>query len=186
MDVEKFLLFLYCSLCSHRVRRIARGGDLSSELAYGNHPSVALHDDVVHDKVCTGAIHGRALVFDSRFAADIRGLRVSPLAVVLEPKFRIIHDLTFARPGGRTSVIDDTGFSSAPPRELGHVLRDVLQWLFVFATAARLYRSDLLVPCRCQGCLSAGSGRPCGGTDVWVRGRLSRGRGFAFAVRVAE
>ena len=105
---------------------VARGGDLSSELAYGNHPSVAPHDAIVHDKVCTDVIHGRALVFDSRFASEILGLRVSPLAVVLEPKTRIIHDLTFVRDGDRTSVNDDTDFSSAPPCELRHVLRDVL------------------------------------------------------------
>ena len=104
---------------------VARGGDLSSELAYGNHPSVAPHDAIVHDKVCTDVIHGRALVFDSRFASEILGLRVSPLAVVLEPKFRI-HDLTTARDGGRTSDNDDTDFSSASPCELGHVLRAVL------------------------------------------------------------
>ena len=58
---------------------------MSSELAYGNHPSVASHDDVVHDKVCTDVNHGRALVFDSRFASDILRPRVSPLAVVLKP-----------------------------------------------------------------------------------------------------
>ena len=45
---------------------------------------------------------------------------------MLEPKFRIIHDLTFARAGGHSSVNDDTDFSSAPSCELGHVLRDVL------------------------------------------------------------
>ena len=44
-------------------------------------------------------------------AAEIRGLRISPLAVVLEPKFRIVHDLTFARTGGRASVNNDTFFS---------------------------------------------------------------------------
>ena len=83
---------------------------------------------------------------------------MSPLAVVLEPKFRIIHDLTFARDVGRTSVTDDTDFSSAPPCELGHVLRDFFFTGFVFATAAWQYRSNSLVPRRCQGCLSAGSG----------------------------
>ena len=53
-------------------------------------------------------------------------LRVSPLAVVLKPKFRIIYDLTFTRAGGHSCVNDDTDFSSAPSCELGHVLRDVL------------------------------------------------------------
>ena len=71
-------------------------------------------------------MHGRALVFKLSSASDIPGLRVSPLAVVLKPKFRIIHDLTFARAGGHSSVNDDTDFSSAPSCELGHVFRDVL------------------------------------------------------------
>ena len=66
------------------------------------------------------------MVFYLSLAAEILGLRVSPLAVVLEPKFRIIHDLTFARAGGRSSVNNDTDFSSAPPCELGHVFREVL------------------------------------------------------------
>ena len=71
-------------------------------------------------------MYGRALVFDLRFAGEMLGLRNSPLSVVLEPKFRIIHDLTFARGGDRTSVNGDTDFDSAPPSELGHVLRELL------------------------------------------------------------
>ena len=71
-------------------------------------------------------MYGRALVLDLRFAGEILGLRITPLSVVLEPKFRIIHDLTFARAGGRTSVNGDTNFDSAPPSELGHELREVL------------------------------------------------------------
>ena len=71
-------------------------------------------------------MYGRALVLDLRSASEILGLRISPLSVVLEPKFRIIHDLTFARAGGRTSVNGDTDFDSAPPSELGYVLREVL------------------------------------------------------------
>ena len=39
------------------------------------------------------------MVFDVRFAGEISGLRISPLSVVLEPKFGIFHDLTFARAG---------------------------------------------------------------------------------------
>ena len=186
MDVEKFLLFLYCSLCSHRVRRIARGGDLSSELAYGNHPSVALHDDVVHDKVCTGAIHGRALVFDSRFAADIRGLRVSPLAVVLEPKFRIIHDLTFACAGDRTSVNDDSDFCSAPPCELGHVLSDVsLRVLFLrqrHGSTARILLCRVDVKDAFRQVPVDPAGEPTFGYVVGGHVVVN----FAFEVRVAE
>ena len=53
-------------------------------------------------------------------------LRISPLGVVLELKLRNIHDLTFAREGGRTGVNGDTDFDAAPTCELGHVLRDVM------------------------------------------------------------
>ena len=71
-------------------------------------------------------MYGRALVFDLRFAGKILGLRSSPLSVVLEPKFRVFDDLTFARAGGQTSVNGGTDFDSASPSELGHVLREVL------------------------------------------------------------
>ena len=50
---------------------------------------------------------------------------VFPLAVMLKPKFRIIHDLKFARAGGHSSVNDNTDFSSAPSCELGHMIWDV-------------------------------------------------------------
>ena len=76
--------------------------------------------------MCADAPFGHALAFDLGSAAEIRGLRVAPLAVVLEPKFRIVHYLKFARAGEGTSVNDDTMFSSAPTCELGSVLRDVL------------------------------------------------------------
>ena len=80
---------------------------------------------------------GRALVFDVRFLHEISGLRVSPLGVVEEPKFRIIHDLTFAAArrfataqrlevSRRTSVNADTDFDRAPECLLGHVLFDIL------------------------------------------------------------
>ena len=58
---------------------------------------------------------GSALAFGLGSAAEIRGLRISPLAVV-----------TFARAGERTSVNNDTIYSSAPTCELGSMLRDVL------------------------------------------------------------
>ena len=105
---------------------VSGGGDLIAEIAYGNHPGIAQHDVSIHKKICEDVVYGRALVFDLCFAVETLGLRISPLSVVLEPKFRIIHDLTFARATGRTSVNGDTDFDSAPPSELGHVLREVL------------------------------------------------------------
>ena len=75
---------------------IARGGDFHAELAYGNRPSVASQEVAIHKKVCSDVVHGRALVFDLLSAVDIVGLRVSSLAIILEPKLRIVHDLPFA------------------------------------------------------------------------------------------
>ena len=105
---------------------VARGGNLTAELARGNHPSVAPHAVAVQQKICTDVVHGQALMFELTSASGVRGLRVSALAVVLKPKFFIIHDLTFARAGDRSSVNDDTDFSSSPSCELGHVRQDVL------------------------------------------------------------
>ena len=81
-------------------------------------------------------------------AVDIVGLRVSPLAVILETKLRIVHDLSFASAGGRTSINSDTDFvfSSAPPCELGHVLREVL--LCVWFLRQTHDRSARIVFCR--------------------------------------
>ena len=104
---------------------VARGGNLTAELAYGNHPSVAPRAVAVHQRICADVVHGRALVFILSSASDFPSLRVSPLAVVLKPKFRIIHYLTFARAGGYFSVNDDTDFFSAPSCELGNVFRGV-------------------------------------------------------------
>ena len=104
---------------------VDRGGDLTTELDCGNHPSALPHAVAILDKVCADMSFRRALAFDLGSAADIRGLCILPLAVVVEPKLRIVHDLTFARAGVRTSVNNDTIFSSAPTCELGSVLRDV-------------------------------------------------------------
>ena len=110
---------------------VSGGGDLTSEIAYGNHLGIAQHDVEIHKRICEDVVYGRALVFDLRFDGNFLGLRISPLSVVLEPKFRIIHDLTFARAGGRTSVNVYTDFDSAPPSELGHVLREVILQVMV-------------------------------------------------------
>ena len=99
--------------------------------------SPPIHAVAVHQKICADVVHGRDLVFKLSSVIDIRGLRVSPLAVLLKPKFRIFHDLTFARAGGHSSVNDDTDFSSAPSCELGHVLRYVLLRVLFFAAGAR-------------------------------------------------
>ena len=104
---------------------VSGGGDLTAEIAYGNQPGIAQHDVAIHEKICEEVVYGRALVIDLRFACAFLGLRISPLSVVIKTKFRIFHDLTFARAGGRTSVNGDMDFDSAPPSEIGHVLREV-------------------------------------------------------------
>ena len=102
------------------------GGDLHAELSYGNHRSAGSHCDAIYEELVYDVIHGRALVFDRCFAREIAGLRVAPLGVVEEPKFRIIHDLSSSQSSKSTSVNEDTDFSCAPPCELGHVIWDVL------------------------------------------------------------
>ena len=110
---------------------VARGGDFTTDLAYGNHSVVAMRAVAIHQNRCADVVHGRAFVFDLRFAAEIEGLRISPLSVVLEPKLIIIHDLSFARETGRTSDNSDTDFDPAPPCKLGRVHRGVLSRVLI-------------------------------------------------------
>ena len=105
---------------------VAQGGNLFEDLAYGTHPGARDHAEVIAKKVAADVVTGRALVFNAKFVQEIRGIRLSPSSVAEEPKLRIIHYLTFAGSGNRSSVNEDTGFDCAPPCELGHVLRDVL------------------------------------------------------------
>ena len=105
---------------------VVRGGDLTSEPAYNNHPIVATHDFAIHHAICVDVVQGRALVLELPFAAEGQGRRISPLGVVFEPKVRTVHDLTFAREGGRTSVNGDTDFDAAPSCYLCHIPPDVL------------------------------------------------------------
>ena len=104
------------------------------------------HAVAVHENICADVEHGRALVFDLSSASGFRGLHVSPLAVVLQPEFRIIHDLTFARAGGHSGGNNDTELSSPPSCELGHVLRDDLLRVLFFATYARSHSYNRPLP----------------------------------------
>ena len=105
---------------------VAPGGGLDAELSYGNHPCVLPHLQQILEKIVSDVLLGRAVVFDAEFIREVQGVRVSPLGVVDKPKFRIIHDLTFAA-GTRSSVNEDTDFSQAPECLLGHVLTDILK-----------------------------------------------------------
>ena len=105
---------------------VAPGGDLQAEIAYyGNHPSSESHTEAICAKIVQDVVNGRAVAFKRSSVSDIRGLRVSPVGAVEGRKLRIIHDLTFAGGGYRSSVNGDTDFSVAPPCELGHVFADV-------------------------------------------------------------
>ena len=80
---------------AHTADDIRTGGDLASELAYGNHRSAAKYgEEAIAEEVADFAL-GRAIVFPVTRAKDIVGLRISPLEVVEEEeKLRVIHDLT--------------------------------------------------------------------------------------------
>ena len=84
------------------------------------------HADDIAETVVTDAVTGRALVFNANFTNGIQGVCLSALDVVEEPNFQIIHNLIFAGSVNRPSVNEDTDFDCVRPRELGHVLRDVL------------------------------------------------------------
>ena len=116
---------------------VARAGNLTAELAYGNHPSVAPHAVAAHQKDCADVVHGRALVFTLSSASDIRGLRVSPLAVVLKPKFRIIHDLTFARARVATPALTTIPIFLFPLPRAGSCASGCVVTGVVFAADAR-------------------------------------------------
>lgn len=124
------------TLCPGAPVDVEDGGCLRDELAYGNHSGILPHTTPILDKIVSDVVVGRALVFDINFVHEILGLRVSPLGVVQEPKFRIIHYLTFAaarrsataKVAGacRTRVNADTDFGRAPECLLGHVLLEIL------------------------------------------------------------
>lgn len=75
----------------------------------------------------------RALVFPLRLVNGIVGLRLSPLTVVASTsKNRVIHNLTFASSPSNPGANADTDSSTAPARQLGHVLREVVWRILYF------------------------------------------------------
>ena len=66
---------------------VSGGGDLTAEIAYGNHPGIAKHDVAIHKKICKDVVYGRALVFDLRFAGEIWGFVFHRLASFSNPSF---------------------------------------------------------------------------------------------------
>ena len=104
---------------------VALGGHVQAEIACGNHPSPESHTGAIRAEIAQDLVNGLALMFKRLSISDIGSLRVSPLDTVLGKKLPIIHDLTFARDGHCSSVIDDNDFSAAPPCEFVPVFVDV-------------------------------------------------------------
>lgn len=109
---------------------VAGQGDLPAAVAYGNHSSASRFSPESLEKIAEDVALGRAFVFPREVAAQIPGLRVSPLTVAESPsKIRICHDLTNASAG--SGVNEDTDRSVIPECKIGHVLRDVV-WRILF------------------------------------------------------
>ena len=72
------------------------GGNLESELEYGNHTSAAKHGEIVFKKAATDLTIGWTIVLRVTKAKEIRGLRISPVvAMGKKEKLRVTHELTF-------------------------------------------------------------------------------------------
>ena len=56
-------------------------------------------------KVVNGVVKGHSLVINANLIHEIQVIRLSPLGVVEEAKFRIIHDLKFAGSGNRSRYL---------------------------------------------------------------------------------
>lgn len=55
------------------------------------------------------------------------GLRLSPLEIMaFTSKTRVIHDISFASAPSTSGFNDDTGFATATPCQLGHVVRGII------------------------------------------------------------
>lgn len=109
---------------------VAGQGDLQAALQYGNHRSVARFEIEILEKIKQDLLLGRAFVFPREAAAQIPGLRISPLTVAVSAtKNRICHDLSNAASG--KGVNEDTNTSALPEYKIGHVLRDVI-WRILY------------------------------------------------------
>ena len=61
---------------------VGAGGNLGSELAYGNHRSALKHRGQVLRKAATDVAMGRTIVLPAAQAQEVEGLRISPVGVV--------------------------------------------------------------------------------------------------------
>ena len=130
---------------------VASGGDLALARRYSNHSSDDEYVDEITNQIRDDVKFGRASVFREA-AACIPGLRVSPLTVInFSRKLRVVHDLTFSSGPSMTGVNEDSKVSSAPTRELVHVVRDTL-WRILylwqrFGRGARIVLSKIDMKC---------------------------------------
>ena len=84
-----------------------------------------IHTRTIRAKLVQDVVNGRALAVKRLSVSDIRGLCVSPVGVVEGRKRRIIHNLTLAGDGWRSSANDDIDFSASPSCELGDLFGDI-------------------------------------------------------------
>ena len=63
---------------------VGAGGNLGSELAYGNHRRALKHRGEVLRKAATDVAMGRTIAFPAAQAHEVEGLRISPVGVVEE------------------------------------------------------------------------------------------------------
>ena len=158
---------------------VAREGDLSAAIAYGNHNSTQAHHNLNVGKIFDDVRLGRAFASPRSMACAIPGLRLSPMGIVVSPsKRRIIHDLSFRFSPQASSVNADTVPESAPPVEIGRVLRDIIcRVLFLrqkFGTGVDIVLSkvdmtDAFRKVRVQGARSAVFGYSCEGFVIIYR-----------------
>lgn len=116
---------------------VIEGGNLDAALQYGNHSSTLQHGDLLLERLIEDVASGRVLPLHRSVAHAIRGLRISPLAVVDErQKSRVILDLTVG-----AGVNKDTDFDKAPVCDLGDVI-----FRFIAQTCARREQVGADVP----------------------------------------
>ena len=123
---------------------VGAGGNLGSELAYGNHKNALKHRGEVLEKAAMDVSMGRTIVLPAAQAQEVEGLRISPVGVVEErEKLQVIDDLTFGgqanvrekRGGGRRGPVTlpesrlvnaDTDWQKVPECQLAGVMMEVI------------------------------------------------------------
>ena len=110
---------------------VASGGDLTLVPRYSNHSSADMYVNEITNKTRDDVKFGPAFVFLQRggdmFTGAARLAAGSNQIQYHGTRLRVVNDLTFSSGPSMTGVNEDTNFWSAPTRELGHVLRDIIR-----------------------------------------------------------